>query len=335
MSGSSCERLRARPLRFHGTRTSESARRPAGRTSAPLQTSSSPGSPWCAHPRQQLRGQQRLRARRHHAHVRLRAGRRLLACGDQRRTTRSRRQRSTISEAAESHLFHGVSIATVREAGDRSLATRRRNRCGFALVAILQPASASATRTSPQRNRMARPGQVIAQAFVRAAERELDPTECRAARTPPLSRHSSSTHSVAADRGRGVDDDDRRAARIGIDVDEPVEPDVEAALLARLADGGSGRAVRRGRRSRRETPTCRSPGSIARRTSTRRSVGGCDDRADGDLRIDVEHEAAARADQPLRLGRLSAAGARARRRSAGRTDTRASRRAGADRLQFW
>ena len=42
----------------------------------------------------------------------------------------------------------------------------------------------------------------------------------------------------------------------------------------------------------------------------------------------IEDEAAARADRALGLGRLSAGAARARRRSAGRTDTRASRRAG-------
>ena len=50
-------------------------------------------------------------------------------------------------------------------------------------------------------------------------------------------------HSVAADRGRGVDDDDGGAARVGVDVDETVEPHVEAAFFARFADGGGGQRL--------------------------------------------------------------------------------------------
>src|SRR4051812_27841360 len=40
----------------------------------------------------------------------------------------------------------------------------------------------------------------------------------------------------APERRRGEDGDDRRAAWIRVHVDEPVEPDVEAAFFARFAD---------------------------------------------------------------------------------------------------
>ena len=63
---------------------------------------------------------------------------------------------------------------------------------------------------------------------------------------------------------------------------------------------------RRDRRSRRETPTVRSPArsraAPARAASRRR-----DDRADRDLRIEVEHEPARAADQPVRVASLQAA----------------------------
>jgi len=39
----------------------------------------------------------------------------------------------------------------------------------------------------------------------------------------------------SADGGRRVDDDDRRAAGVGIDVDQPVEPHFQTAFLASLA----------------------------------------------------------------------------------------------------
>ena len=93
------------------------------------------------------------------------------------------------------------------------------------------------------------PIQVVAQAFVRAAERELVPRNRRVVELRRLEALVVDAER-AADRRRGVDDDDRRAAGVRVDVDQAVEPDVEPALLARFADRGRRSAARRDRRSR-------------------------------------------------------------------------------------
>src|SRR5439155_5809015 len=86
-------------------------------------------------------------------------------------------------------------------------------------------------------------------------------------------------------------------------VDEAVEADVEPALLARLANRG-----RREPLTAIDVASGKHPLAIARldRAADEDELAGArvDDRADGDFRIDVEHEAAARADRTLRLGRL-------------------------------
>ena len=56
-------------------------------------------------------------------------------------------------------------------------------------------------------------GQVVAKPVVRAAEREVVPRECRPASNSAISQALVVDAQRAADRGRRVDDDDRRAAR--------------------------------------------------------------------------------------------------------------------------
>ena len=104
---------------------------------------------------------------------------------------------------------------------------------------------------------------------------------------------------------------------IRIDVDQTIEPDVEAALLARLAQ-------RRGLDgfTAIDEAAWKHPLAVAgfdralHQDDAPLFVG--DDRADRDLRIDVVDEAAAGADEALGLGRLQQprferAAARARR----------------------
>ena len=119
-----------------------------------------------------------------------------------------------------------------------------------------------------RRDGMQETRQKIAQAFLGSFERRALTTESQSARTQPSRDTRRLPASVPADGGRRAYDDDRRSARIRVDVDETIQAHVEAALLAGLADGGGRSTVRHGRRSRPETPTSRSRGSIDRRTST-------------------------------------------------------------------
>src|SRR6478752_189519 len=81
---------------------------------------------------------------------------------------------------------------------------------------------------------MPRSAQVIAQPFLRTPERELMPRDLGALELGGLQALVVDAQ-CAAERGRGVDDDDRGAPGVGVDVDERVEPYVEAAFFARLA----------------------------------------------------------------------------------------------------
>ena len=86
------------------------------------------------------------------------------------------------------------------------------------------------------RMRVAQAREVVAQAFLRAAERELVPGDRGRLEERRVETFLVFSRQRAADRGGGVHDDDRRAARVGIDVHQPVQPDVEAAFLAGFAD---------------------------------------------------------------------------------------------------
>ena len=86
---------------------------------------------------------------------------------------------------------------------------------------------------------MPQPIQVISKPLVRAAEGELVPGDRVRVEFRRLQTLIVRAQRPAEDGG-GVDDDDGGAAEIRVDVDERVEPDVEAAFFARLADGGVG-----------------------------------------------------------------------------------------------
>src|SRR5213592_1116262 len=149
---------------------------------------------------------------------------------------------------------------------------------------------------------MTDPGEIIAEAVVRAAKRELVPGDGRRRELGALEAFLVRAER-AADGRRGVHDDDWRPAGIGVDVDEAVEADVEAALLARLAH-----RRRRQQLTAIDVASGKHPLAVAwlDRAADEDELAGArvDDRADGDFRIDVEHEAAARAHRPLGLGRL-------------------------------
>src|SRR5262249_36007218 len=84
--------------------------------------------------------------------------------------------------------------------------------------------------------------------------------------------------------------------------DEPVEPHVEAAFLARFAHGRGGERL-----AAVDVAAGKHPLAVARLDRAPHEderAARVDDRADGDLRIDVEDEPAARARRPLRLARL-------------------------------
>ena len=114
---------------------------------------------------------------------------------------------------------------------------------------------------------------------------------------------------------------------IGVDVDEAVEPHVEAAFFARLADRGGDERL-----AAIDVAAGKHPLAVAGLDGAPHqhepAIVALDDRADGDLRIEVEDEAAPRADEALGLAGLQQPRARARRRSAGRSGRRANRRAG-------
>src|SRR4029078_656642 len=82
----------------------------------------------------------------------------------------------------------------------------------------------------------------ISQAVVSAPAREVFPRDLRRRELGALEAFVVDAQR-AADRGRGVDDDHRRAAGVRVDIDEAVEAHIEAALLARFADGGGGKRL--------------------------------------------------------------------------------------------
>jgi peptide deformylase len=148
-------------------------------------------------------------------------------------------------------------------------------------------------------------GQIIAEALLRAAKREIVPGD-RAALE--LGRFETFVIGAqrAADRRRRVDDDDRRATGVRIDVHEAVDADVEPAFLARLAHGRGEQRL-----TAIDVPAGEDPFPVARfdrapdeHEAFRRRRGDANDGADGNLRIEVEDEAALRADEPLRLAGL-------------------------------
>src|SRR5262249_5902140 len=149
---------------------------------------------------------------------------------------------------------------------------------------------------------MADAREIIAEAVVRAAEGELVPRN-RRRREPRRLEALRGRAERAADGRRGVDDDDRRAAGVGVDIDEAVEAHLEAALFTRLANCRG-----RQRLAAVDVAAGKHPLAVARldRAANENELPAArvDDRADGDLRIDVEHETAARAHGALGLARL-------------------------------
>jgi len=83
------------------------------------------------------------------------------------------------------------------------------------------------------RQRVQESSQIVAQRFIGAAERELVPRNRRLVDSCTFQALFVDLQ-VAANRGRGVDDDDRSAPGVRVDVDEAVESHVEPALLARF-----------------------------------------------------------------------------------------------------
>src|SRR4030095_7253328 len=81
--------------------------------------------------------------------------------------------------------------------------------------------------------------EIVAQRFVRAPEREAVPGYFGWREQSDFERlvvHAE----LAAKRGRGEHDDDRRTSGVGVDVDETVDANLEPRLLARFAHGGRG-----------------------------------------------------------------------------------------------
>src|SRR5262245_46419051 len=142
--------------------------------------------------------------------------------------------------------------------------------------------------------------QVVPEPLVCAAKRELLPGEPGCVELRRLGGLIVDAQRPA-NRRRGVDDDDRRAAKIGVNVDQRVEPDVEAAFLARLADRGIGERL-----AAIDVAAGKHPLAVPwldRAADEHDAViRGFDDRADGDLRIEVDNEPAARADGSLWFG---------------------------------
>ncbi len=169
------------------------------------------------------------------------------------------------------------SIATRKSSPPAARSRRRRRKPKVSPTSVPRP---GADAVSPRGSRAG---------LVRASERQLVPRN-RPRSNSAASRHSSSVASVPPTAVRRVDDDDRRAAGVRVDVHEAVEADRRGRIPRVLRGWPPSSAVRRDRRSRRETPTCRSRDrSRAARAPAGR--GRCrDDRADRDLRVEVEDE---------------------------------------------
>jgi hypothetical protein len=145
--------------------------------------------------------------------------------------------------------------------------------------------------------RVQKAGQVIVKGILRAAEGEIVPWNVGGVE---LGRFQTLLVDAerAPDRRGGVDDDDRRATGVRVDVDQAVEPHLEAAFLPRLPHG----------RNRQRLPAIdvaarKDPSSVARldRAADQHepAVALSDDGADGDFGVQVEDEPAPRADRTL------------------------------------
>src|SRR5439155_1992983 len=153
-------------------------------------------------------------------------------------------------------------------------------------------------RSAP--NRVQQSCEVIAEAVVGASKGQLAPGNRLRLDFGRFEAFLVGRERASHGRG-GVDDDDRRAAGVGINVDEPVEPNREAALLARLAN----------RRDRERLATVdvaagANPFAVAwidGSPDEHEAIEvGLDNRADCELRVDVGVEAGPAADDAFGLG---------------------------------
>jgi len=146
--------------------------------------------------------------------------------------------------------------------------------------------------------------EIIANTLVSASEGQLGPRHFVRAE-PPRFETLIVNLQGPADQRRGKDDDDRRPPWIGVDVDEVVDAHCKAALLARFAlrggedlfaaiDVAAGEYPFAVARFDRATHQQNAPLRVA------------DDRADRNLRIQVEHVPTRRTDQAIRIARLEA-----------------------------
>ena len=159
---------------------------------------------------------------------------------------------------------------------------------------------------------------MVAQRVAGAPEGEVRPRDVVRGEPRRLQRLVGRGQRPAHHR-RLVDDDDRRRPRIRVDVDEPVEPDVQAGFLARLADRGDGRQfpavhVAAGKDplavARLDRPADqREPAAPVRDHGSRRH-----------LRVQVDDVSATGADRPLRFALLDPP--RRERAAAGRAEPR-------------
>ena len=138
-------------------------------------------------------------------------------------------------------------------------------------------------------------GQKIVEGFLSAAERERVPRNGVAIDEGGLEALVVDLQG-AADRRRGIDNDDRGATGVRIDVHEAIEADLESAFLAGFADGGVWQRLTTVHVTAGEDPL-----PVARLDGATHQdqplIVGADDRADGHLGVQVEHEAAGGADQ--------------------------------------
>ena len=126
---------------------------------------------------------------------------------------------------------------------------------------------------------------------------------------------------LAAERRCGVDDDDRRAPAVRVDVDEPVDADLEPGLLARLANRGA-----RDLLAAIDVAAGEHPQSVSRLDRPAHQhellVRGADDRADGDLRDRGRRRCRTPCRRDVRARSPSAGASRGDRRRTGRSGRR-------------
>lgn len=147
---------------------------------------------------------------------------------------------------------------------------------------------------------MTEAAQVVAQPVLCAAERELAPRDviCRELRSFEAFVVRAQ---VAADRGGGIDNDDRYAPGIRVDVHQALELDDQRAFFPGLSDGSVGQRL-----TAVDVTTRIHPFAVTRLDrpayEDQLVARGPDNGPDGDLRVEVEHEPAARAHRTDRLG---------------------------------